>query len=179
MRIPLAKTGIYACGVSQQTGVASAKPGTAKQENSRLVDLYRFLLADDMSTLFTKVNKIETEEYISFSMGSPLFELVVGSSNMPMTPDCGLPTVIAVDTGRVGMALIATGRIAYMNNPPDWFVQYTKAYEGLFDHPEMRGYIEDIAHEDSVENADYLRQLKKDFARALKNNEQMIYYYVG
>ena len=46
MRIPLAKTGIYACGVSQQTGVASAKPGTAKQENSRLVDLYRFLLAE-------------------------------------------------------------------------------------------------------------------------------------
>jgi len=46
MRIPLAKTGIYACGVSQQTGVASAKPGTLKQENSRLVDLYRFLLAD-------------------------------------------------------------------------------------------------------------------------------------
>jgi len=32
--MPLAKTGINACGVSHQTGVASAKPGTIKQENS-------------------------------------------------------------------------------------------------------------------------------------------------
>jgi hypothetical protein len=132
-----------------------------------------------MSTLFTKVNKIETEEYISFSMGSPLFELVVGSSNMPMTPDCGMPKVIAVDTGRVGMALIALGEISGLDQVPEWLAQYTKVYEGLFDHPEMRGYIEDIGHEDPAENADYLRQLKKDFARALKNNEQMIYYYVG
>ena len=46
--IPLAKTGIYACGVSQKTEVASAKPDTMKQENSRLVDLYRFLLAEKM-----------------------------------------------------------------------------------------------------------------------------------
>ena len=33
-KIPLAKTGIYACGVSHQTAVASAKPDTKKQENS-------------------------------------------------------------------------------------------------------------------------------------------------
>lgn len=47
MRIPLAKTGIYACGVLHQTGVASAKPDTVKQENSMArVDLYRLLLAE-------------------------------------------------------------------------------------------------------------------------------------
>jgi len=46
-KIPLAKTGIYACGVSHQTGVASAKPDTVKQENSMAcVDLYRLLLAE-------------------------------------------------------------------------------------------------------------------------------------
>ncbi|MDP3013114.1 MAG: hypothetical protein Q8M92_02645 [Candidatus Subteraquimicrobiales bacterium] len=63
--IPLAKTGINACGVSYQTGVASAKPDTMKQENSRLVDLYRFLLAEIMilklagrySTYTTSYNK--------------------------------------------------------------------------------------------------------------------------
>ncbi len=38
--IPLAKTGIYACGVSYQTGVALAKPGTTKQENSMT---YKFI----------------------------------------------------------------------------------------------------------------------------------------
>ena len=32
--IPLAKTGINACGVLQQTAVASAKPDTMKQEHS-------------------------------------------------------------------------------------------------------------------------------------------------
>jgi hypothetical protein len=43
-------TGINACGVSQQTGVASAKPDTTKQENSMTCRFIQVFVSSKMNT---------------------------------------------------------------------------------------------------------------------------------
>lgn len=55
--IPLAKTGIYACGVSQKTEVASAKPDTVKQEISKACRFIQVFVSSSMDIKLANQDK--------------------------------------------------------------------------------------------------------------------------
>ncbi len=83
MRIPLAKTGIYACGVSQQTAVASAKPDTAKQEKSMTCRFIQVIVSSSLGkTGHSETGKLKACRFIQVFVSRLMFKIPLNNNEI-------------------------------------------------------------------------------------------------